>query len=147
MHWQNPLVYFKHALQFLLLAQTVVGYTQILFDDNIPIIVSPCLDKAGKIFGGSSGTTVDFISRAVTDISPAVTDISRAIMRGIGHLRAVTFVNARLRAVFSRTHNKGSLFHPGTELAKPLNCRNLCNFCTRKPNKYYIISVYKITQL
>ncbi len=71
---KTPLVYIKHAVQFLLLSQTVVGYTQIRFDDNISIIISPCLKKAGKIFG-SSGTTVDFISRAVTGISRAVMGI------------------------------------------------------------------------
>ncbi len=43
---KNPLV--KHAVQFILSAETVVGWTQILFDDNISIIISPCLNKSGK---------------------------------------------------------------------------------------------------
>ncbi len=45
---KTPLVYIKHAVQFLLLSQTVVGYTQIRFDDNISIIISPCLNKSRK---------------------------------------------------------------------------------------------------
>ncbi len=45
---KNPLVYIKHAVQFLLLFQTVVGYTQIRFDNNISIIISPCLNKSRK---------------------------------------------------------------------------------------------------
>ena len=38
----------QYAVQFLLLSQTVVGYTQIRFDDNISIIISPCLNKSRK---------------------------------------------------------------------------------------------------
>ena len=45
---KNPLVYIKHAVQFLLLSQTVVGYTQIRFDDNISITISSCLNKSRK---------------------------------------------------------------------------------------------------
>ncbi len=69
----------------------IVGQTQILFDDNISIIISPCVDKAGKIFGGQQW---DYCNGHVT--------------RGNGHLRAVTIGNARNRAVFStcsRTRN------------------------------------------
>ncbi len=45
---KNPLIYIKHAVQFLLLSQTVVGYTRIQFDDNISVIISPYLNKSRK---------------------------------------------------------------------------------------------------
>ncbi len=50
-HWQKfpcIYIYIKYAVLFLLSSQTVVGYTQIRFDDNISIIISPCLNKSRK---------------------------------------------------------------------------------------------------
>ncbi len=64
---KNPLVYIKHAVQFLLLTQRVVGYTQIRFDDNIPIIISPCLNKSSKDIW-QQWDLVDFVSRVETAI-------------------------------------------------------------------------------
>ncbi len=75
---------------------TVVGYTPIRFEDNISIIISPCLNKSRTESRKDIWQQWDYCWFRFTRGN-------RHITRGNRHLRTVMFGNARLRAVFSMT--------------------------------------------